>query len=111
MIDFEGYYHVAAEQIEYIDMKTNANNNAPFGLFLHLTSGKELGVWYRTEALRKAGYAKLTRQIESEKRQNDNAVLGRLYQIEAIVNRVDKRTLRIWRQLKGLLHLEGEEAE
>lgn len=109
MIDFEGRYLVAAEQIESVSARDgNAANAFPYGLFVCLTSGKELGVWYRTEAARKAGLAKLARQIEGERRQNDNAVLGRLYQIEAAINRVDKRTLRIWRQLKGLLHLESE---
>lgn len=110
MINFEGYYLVATEQIGCVCTRYDGGQtNTPYGLFVCLTSGKELGVWYGTEDARKAGLAKLARQIEGERRQNDNAVLGRLYQIEAAINRVDKRTLRIWRQLKGLLHLESEE--
>lgn len=31
--------------------------------------------------------------------------------IEACINKTDKRTLRIWKQLQQLLHLESEETE
>lgn len=35
----------------------------------------------------------------------------RLREIEACINKTDKRTLRIWKQLQQLLHLESEETE
>ena len=35
----------------------------------------------------------------------------RLRLIEACINKTDKRTLRIWKQLQQLLHLESEETE
>ena len=36
---------------------------------------------------------------------------NRLRLIEACINKTDKRTLRIWKQLQQLLHLESEETE
>lgn len=107
MINFEGYYFVAAEKIECIS--TKIGDDAPkYGLFLNLTSGRELGVWYKTEELRRAAYANLVRQIETDQRRDAEAIMHRLYRIEDCVNRTDKRTLKIWRQLKGLLHLGSE---
>ena len=85
--------------------------DAQYGLFLGLTGGKELGVWYRTEEARKAAYTKLARQIERGKRQDAEDILYRLRLIEACINKTDKRTLRIWKQLQQLLHLESEETE
>lgn len=73
--------------------------------------GKELGVWYRTEDARKAAYTKLARQVEIGKRQDREDILYRLRLIEACINKTDKRTLRIWKQLQQLLHLESEETE
>lgn len=35
----------------------------------------------------------------------------RLRVIEACINKTDKRTLRIWKQLQQLLHMESEETE
>lgn len=110
MIDFEGYYLVPPDQVAYIETR-RGSGDAQYGLFLGLTSGKELGVWYRTEEARKAAYAKLARQVESGKRQDTEDILYRLRLIENCINRTDNRTLRIWKQLKRLLHLESEETE
>lgn len=110
MIDFEGYYLVPPDQVAYIETR-RGGGDAQYGLFLGLTSGKELGVWYRTEEARKAAYAKLAQQTERGKRQDTENILYRLRLIEDCINRTDKRTLRIWKQLKQLLHLESEETE
>ena len=110
MIDFEGFYLVSPDQVAYIATR-KGSGDAQYGLFLCLTGGKELGVWYRTEETRKAAYAKLARQIEREKRQDAEDILRRLRLIEASINKTDKRTLRIWKQLQQLLHLESEETE
>lgn len=110
MIDFEGYYFVPPDQVAYIETRKGGGDNQ-YGLFLGLTSGKELGVWYRTEEARKAACAKLARQVESGKRKDTEDILYRLRLIENCINRTDNRTLRIWKQLKRLLHLESEETE
>lgn len=71
----------------------------------------ELGVWYRTEEARKAAYTKLARQVEIGKRQDAENILYRPRLIETCINKTDKRTMRIWKQLQQLLHLESEETE
>lgn len=63
MIDFEGYYLVPPDQVAYIETR-RGGGDAQYGLFLGLSGGKELGVWYRTEDARKAAYTKLARQVE-----------------------------------------------
>ena len=68
-------------------------------------------MWYRTEEARKAAYTKLARQVEIGKRQDREDILYRLRLIEACINKTDKRTLRIWKQLQQLLHLESEDTE
>ena len=108
MIDFEGYYLVPPDQVAYIETR-RGGGDAQYGLFLGLSGGKELGVWYRTEEARKAAYTKLARQVEIGKRQDGEDILYRLRLIEACINKTDKRTLRIWKQLQQLLHLETEQ--
>lgn len=110
MIDFEGYYLVPPDQVAYIETR-RGGGDAQYGLFLGLSGGKELGVWYRTEEARKAAYTKLARQVEIGKRQDREDILYRLRLIEACINKTDKRTLRIWKQLQQLLHLESEDTE
>lgn len=110
MIDFEGYYLVPPDQVAYIETR-RGGGDAQYGLFLGLSGGKGLGVWYRTEDARKAAYTKLARQVEIGKRQDREDILYRLRLIEACINKTDKRTLRIWKQLQQLLHLESEETE
>lgn len=110
MIDFEGYYLVPPDQVAYIETR-RGGGDAQYGLFLGLSGGKELGVWYRTEEARKAAYTKLARQVEIGKRRDREDILYRLRLIEACINKTDKRTLRIWKQLQQLLHLESEETE
>ena len=104
------YYLVPPDQVAYIETR-RGGGDAQYGLFLGLSSGKELGVWYRTEEARKAAYTKLARQVEIGKRQDREDILYRLRVIEACINKTDKRTLRIWKQLQQLLHLESEETE
>lgn len=99
MIDFEGYYLVPPDQVAYIETR-RGGGDAQYGLFLGLSGGKELGVWYRTEDARKAAYTKLARQVEIGKRQDREDILYRPRLIEACINKTDKRTLRnccIWK--------------
>ena len=110
MIDFEGYYLVPPDQVAYIETR-RGGGDAQYGLFLGLSGGKELGVWYRTVEARKAAYTKLARQVEIGKRQDAENILYRLRLIETCINKTDKRTMRIWKQLQQLLHLESEETE
>mgnify|MGYP002580139042 CR=1 FL=1 len=77
MIEFEGYYSVSVEQVAYVSMR-NGTGKTPYGLFLNLEDGKELGVWYQTEISRKQAKERIVREIESEKRQDAERILNRL---------------------------------
>lgn len=51
MIDFEGYYLVPPDQVAYIETR-RGGGDAQYGLFLGLSGGKELGVWYTEQRRR-----------------------------------------------------------
>lgn len=52
----------------------------------------------------------LSRQIDSEKRRDAEKIHNALlYILRDSVNRIDKRQLRIWRQLRDLLGLNVED--
>lgn len=108
MIEFEGYYSVSVEQVAYVSMR-NGTGKTPYGLFLNLENGKELGVWYQTEISRKQAKERIVREIESEKRQDAERILNRLNLIEQAVKGLDKRQYKIWRQLGALLRVVPDE--
>ena len=108
MIDFEGFYSVDAEQVEYIGTR-NKTGEAPYGLYLHLRSGKELEVWYRVEAGRKEAYSRIVRQVIAERMRQSEEIQRHLRTIERCTDRMDRRQLKIWRQLKALLGVATEE--
>lgn len=107
MIDFEGYYLVNAEQIEYISV-SGEGDTGWYNLNVHLLAGRVLTVRYRTKMARDDGQQKLNRQIEAERRWDAENIQNRLYLIEQAVKGVDKRQLKIWRQLKALLGIEAD---
>lgn len=80
------------------------------GEYLHNEDGNRCRFCGQEEA-RKAAYTKLARQVEIGKRQDAENILYRLRLIETCINKTDKRTMRIWKQLQQLLHLESEETE
>lgn len=108
MIEFECYYSVSAEQVAYVSMR-NGVGETPYGLFLHLENGKELGVWYRTEILRKQAKERIVREIESDKKRDAERILNRLDLIEHAVKGLDKRQFKIWRQLGALIRVVPDE--
>lgn len=108
MIDFEGYYSVSAEQVVYVSTR-NGTGETPYGLFLHLENGKELGVWYQTDISRKRARERIVMEIESEKRRDAEQILNRLNLIEQAVKGLDRRQYKIWRQLGALLRVVPEE--
>ena len=109
MIDFEGIYSVDAERVEFISMRSGTGE-APYGLFLTMRSGKELGLWYRTEFSRKQGKERIVREIECDRRREELDIQERLTEIMRVVERTEKRQLRIWRQLKELLSVDPVES-
>lgn len=108
MIEFGGQYLVNEERIEYIGTR-DGTEEYPFCLYIRLKSGQELGVLYRTELLRKQASALLARAIEDEHRDYAERIICRLGVIERKIGTLDKRQMRIWRQLKTLMGVNTEE--
>ena len=107
MINLGGYYSVDAEKVDYVAIK-NGGSNAPYGLFLVLSSGQEIGVWYQAEDARQRARETLVRQLEIEKGRKAQ-LENRLILIWNGIDRLEKRQLRIYRQLRKLLGTEVPE--
>lgn len=96
-----------AEKVDYVAIK-NGGSNASYGLFLVLSSGREIGVWYQTEDARQRARETLVRQLEIEKGRKAQ-LENRLILIWNGIDRLEKRQLRIYRQLRKLLGVEVPE--
>ena len=107
MINLGGYYSVDAEKVDYVAIK-NGGSDAPYGLFLVLSNGNELGVWYQTEDARQRARETLVRQLVIEKSRKDQPE-KHLISIWNSIDRLEKRQLRIYRQLRKLLGVEVPE--
>ena len=108
MIEFETYYSFDTEQVEYI-AKEIGSGDYPFALAVYLKSGKKLCVTYKTLEERNRAKDILVNRIERAAYNENHQYINQLYLLENAVNRIDKRQLRIWRQLKALLQLKEEE--
>lgn len=86
-----------------------ASGTHPYTLTVYLKSGKSFSVSYMDKQSRRAAMLDLSRQIDSEKRRDAERIHNALYILRDSVNRIDKRQLRIWRQLRDLLGLNMEE--
>ena len=81
------------------------SGDTQYGLFLGLTSGKELGVWYKTEEQRKAAYTKKVRK--RNERENNRACSGRGGKGTFVPDPVcDARPVLDWRGIRfeGIVH-------
>ena len=103
MIALSTYYNFSAENVEYIE-STNSDNNEdyPYRLVVHFKSGRHCSVNYKDSKSRDIAKAEMIRQVEYEKRQESEKVISMLYTIKYAVERIDRRGLRIWRQLRDL---------
>lgn len=113
MITWSDYYRFAAQEVEAIGTNENTGSSHPYVLTVYLKSGNKFSVSYADEASRRAAMGELVRQIDREKNQIENEIRNKLYLVLDSVNRIDKRQLRIWRQLRNLLgiQMEGNENE
>ena len=111
MIDFEGYYSFPADQVESVEIGTRNDAPCPYILSVNMKSGKTLSVNYKNKADRDRQKQLLVNRISTELRSDYERLYNKLYLIEDCMKRVDKRQLRIWRQLKTLLHLTVEDID
>lgn len=108
MVAWSEYYRFPAESVEAIGTSDGTSGTHPYMLTIYLNSGKTLSVSYTDKQSRKAAMLDLSRQIDREKRQDMEKIHNALYLLRDSVNRIDKRQLRIWRQLRDLLGVKSE---
>lgn len=112
MIDFEGYYSFAPEQVESVEADTRTDETGyPFTLSVWLKSGRKLSVNYATKKGRDNAKRLLENNIEIALRRDTERLQSQLSYMEDVIRRIDKRQLRIWRQLKAILQLTASEDE
>lgn len=115
MVAWGEYYRFSAEEVEVIGTAETENRTHPFMLTIYFKSGNKISVNYAAEKQRKAAMIDLAWQVDTEKRRDAEKIHIALSLLQGGVNRMEKRQLRIWRQLKELLGLkvdgEGEDVE
>jgi hypothetical protein len=111
MVVWNNYYRFSAEEVEAIGTSDSGYGSHPYMLTVYFKSGNKLSVSYADIGSRKEAMIDLSRQIDREKRQDAEKMLLNLYLIKDATNRIDKRQLRIWKQLKTLLGVKVEELD
>lgn len=112
MIDFGNFYHFAPEQVECLEVENAwGQTKEKYALWVHMKSGKKFGISYTTQQARDEAHRSLAHRINAALRQDADRFHTRLYLVEDTVKRIDKRQLKIWRQLKALLQLTANEDE
>lgn len=111
MVTWSDYYRFSEDSVEAIGTADNTGGTHPYVLTVYLKSGNKMSVSYADKQSRRAAMLDLSRQIDSAKRKDAEGVRCTLYQLQGSINRIDKRQLRIWKQLKVLLGVNVEESE
>lgn len=109
MVVWSDYYCFSADSVEAIGTSDGTTATHPHMLTVYLKSGKTLSVCYTDKQSRKAAMVDLSRQIDIENRRDAEKIHNSLYILRDSVDRIDKRQLRIWRQLRALLGVKVEE--
>ena len=110
MINFDNYYRIAEEEIELIEAMNKQSIDYPYVLTVQLKSGKRCSIGYKDSKSRDSVRDNIVKQVETEKRAAySEKIVNRLNIIDYAINRIEKRQLRIWRQLKALLGVSVDE--
>ena len=107
MIHFDAYYFVAAE-VESVEARDYTDRTHPYVLTVNMKSGKSYGLQYKDKSARDSRQRRLITEIDRELRAEAERIDNRLYRVEDSLRRLDKRQLKIWRQLRALLSLPAE---
>ena len=108
MVNLENLYCFSAEEVAAIGTSEIAGSTHQFALTVYLKNENKFSVRYVDSDARNAAMHNLERQIDREKKQDFEKMHNKLFLLQDAINRVDKRQLRIWRQLKALLGVETE---
>ena len=109
MIAFDSFYRFSASEVEYIEAVNATSGDHPYRLTVHFKSGQSCSVSYADKKSRDSDRDRIVREIEHEIRCDAERTLNMITLVKYAVERIDKRQLRIWRQLKALLGVQTEE--
>lgn len=109
MVRFDEYYYFDANEIAFVRKTTASGAEHPYRIFVGIKGGQEYGVNYANEKARNDAYNRLVRDIEQERRQPIEQLRWKLEMINITLKTLDKRQMKIWRQLKELLGLKVED--
>ena len=108
MVVWSEHYRFSAEEVEAVGASDSGSETHPFVLTVYFKSGLKMSVSYGDIKSRKAAMLDLSRQIDAEKRRCIEQIHNSLFVLKDSVNRIDRRQLRIWQQLKALLGVKVE---
>lgn len=111
MIIWNEYYRFAAKEVEAIGTSERTSSTHPYVLTVYLKSGNKFAVSYADEVSRRNEASNLSRQIDMELKRDSETIIKTLFLLLDTTKRIDKRQLRIWKQLKDLLGLKMEDSE
>lgn len=109
MISLGSYYNFSAKDVEFVSCEKSNLDGFPFSLAVYLKSGKKISVSYADSKDRDNEKNRIVRQIENERRADFDRIHNSLLLLKYAVERIDRRQLKIWRQLKALLGVSVEE--
>lgn len=109
MVQLDGYYCFDATEIAYVRKVTISGVDHPYRLYVGVKGGQEYGVNYATEKMRNDAYTRFVSSIERERREPIERLRWELGLIQSTLKTIDKRQMKIWRQLRNLLDVKVEE--
>lgn len=109
MIAWSKYFNFNAEDVEHIEATDLTTGDYRFKLSVHFKSGNQISVNYLDAKSRDSARVSLVGQIDRARREDVEKLLNQLTLLNYSNERIERRQLRIWRQLKALLGISMEE--
>ncbi len=108
MVKFSSYHYINPKEVESVSV-CKTESEYPYDLKVRMKSGKELVVSYIQICDRDRARDNLIIDIQRALREEQVSMSNVLTRIENELHIIDKRQLRVWRQLKQLLGISIEE--
>ena len=106
MIALGAWYFLRAEEIETVE-KINGTGRYAYSITVMTKSGHKVSVSWEKEDARDRALATLIRDIEWEQRNDYERLYSEVSALRNTVKTIDRRGLRIWRQLRDLLGVQS----
>lgn len=108
MICFGSHYHFFGEDVEYISL-TNVGGEYPYKLMVFLRSGRCFSVSYKIPKDAEKERDRLVHGVDTARNAQSQRVLNKLQLLDYSIRTIDRRQLRVLRQLKALLGVTVDE--